>query len=97
MSGWTAGHAQIAALVERRHLEQVSGDAANGTYLLQQARQRLAGARAARSADHIVSAAPTEQTAIRPAHGIDDMTLSSAGQPAASPTSGEHIAHLEMS
>lgn len=53
MSGWTAGHAQIAALVERRHLEQVSGDAANGTYLLQQARQRLAGARAARSADHI--------------------------------------------
>lgn len=53
MSGWKAGHAQIAALVERRHLEQVSGDAANGTYLLQQARQRLAGARAARSADHI--------------------------------------------
>lgn len=53
MTGWKAGRAQIAALLERRHLEQVSGDAANGSYLLQQARQRLAGAGAARSADHI--------------------------------------------
>lgn len=53
MTGWKAGRAQIAALLERRHLEQVSGDAANGSYLLQQARQRLAGAHAARSADHI--------------------------------------------
>lgn len=53
MSGWKTGHAQIAALIERRHLERVSGEAANGAYLLEQARQRLAGARAALSADHI--------------------------------------------
>jgi len=53
MTGWKTGHAEIAALVERRHLEKVTGDAANGAYLLQQARQRLAGAHAARTADHI--------------------------------------------
>lgn len=53
MSGWKTGQAEIAALVDRGHLEQVSGDAANGAYLLQQARQRLAGARAALAADHI--------------------------------------------
>lgn len=47
--------------------------------------------------DHVVSVAPMEQVAICPAHSMDDMTLSSAGLPAASPTSGEHIAHLEMS
>ncbi|OOK65160.1 hypothetical protein BZL29_7767 [Mycobacterium kansasii] len=53
MSGWKTGRAEISALVERRHLELVSGDAANGADLLQQARQRLAGAHAALAADHI--------------------------------------------
>jgi len=53
MTGWTAGHAEIAALIQRKHLERITGDAANGTYLLEQARQRLGGAHAAATADHI--------------------------------------------
>lgn len=53
MSGWQPGRAEIAALIQRRHLERITGDAADGEYLLQQARQRLAGARAALKADHI--------------------------------------------
>lgn len=53
MSGWKTGREEIAALLERRRLERVSGNAADGTYLLNQARQRLAGAHAALTADHI--------------------------------------------
>jgi hypothetical protein len=53
VSSWKAGHDDIAALVERGHLERISGQAADGNYLVTQARQRLAGARAALSADSI--------------------------------------------
>jgi hypothetical protein len=42
MTSWKPGHTTIA-----------TGDAANGDYLLEQARRRLAGARAANAADHI--------------------------------------------
>ncbi|MFN6548618.1 hypothetical protein [Mycolicibacterium nivoides] len=48
---WKPGRAVIANLISQRHLERISGDAANGTYLLQQAAQRLSGARAALQAD----------------------------------------------
>ncbi|ORX11365.1 HEPN domain-containing protein [Mycobacterium xenopi] len=53
MSAWTTGRAKISALLQRKHLELITGDAANGSYLLEQARQRLAGAQAALTADHI--------------------------------------------
>ncbi|MCA2247569.1 HEPN domain-containing protein [Mycobacterium intracellulare] len=53
MTTWNTGRAEIAALLQRKHLERISGAAADGTYLLRQARQRLAGAHAARTADHI--------------------------------------------
>ncbi|WP_234998192.1 hypothetical protein [Mycobacterium sp. DBP42] len=48
---WKPGRAVIANLISQRHLERISGDAANGTYLLQQAAQRLCGAHAALQAD----------------------------------------------
>ena len=41
---WKPGRAVIANLISQRHLERISGDAANGTYLLQEAAQRLSGA-----------------------------------------------------
>lgn len=47
--------------------------------------------------DHVVSAAPMERSAIHTVQYVDDMPLSSAGRVAVSSTSGEHIAHLEMS
>lgn len=53
MSGWTQGHDTIARLLERGHLERISGGAANGAYLVDQARQRLGGARAALLADRV--------------------------------------------
>lgn len=53
MSGWKSGRAEIAGLLERKRLERVSGDAADGTYLLAQAHKRLAGAHGARAVDHI--------------------------------------------
>lgn len=93
MSGWKTGQAQIAALVERRHLEQVSGDAANGVYLLQQARQRLVGARAARSADHIgafelaYDATRQALTALLAQQGLRPTT---AGATSPSPTPQKH-------
>lgn len=52
-AAWKTGRTQIAALLQRKHLERVTGAAADGTYLLRQARQRLAGAHAARTADHV--------------------------------------------
>ncbi|KMV18321.1 hypothetical protein ACT17_11860 [Mycolicibacterium conceptionense] len=48
---WKPGRETIADLIERRHLERISGDAANGTYLGREATQRLSGARAALEAD----------------------------------------------
>ncbi|QNJ89923.1 hypothetical protein HZU40_00185 (plasmid) [Mycolicibacterium fluoranthenivorans] len=53
MTGWKPGHTTISTLVQSGHLERISGDAANGDYLIEQARRRLAGARAANAADHI--------------------------------------------
>ncbi|MBS4730567.1 hypothetical protein MSM1_20335 [Mycobacterium sp. SM1] len=38
---WQQGRDTIVLLIRRGHLEQISGDAANGGYLIQQARQRL--------------------------------------------------------
>ncbi|EHB48783.1 hypothetical protein MycrhDRAFT_5624 [Mycolicibacterium rhodesiae JS60] len=48
---WAMGRDKIAELLGKRHLEQISGAAANGEFLLKQARTRLAGARAAKEAD----------------------------------------------
>ncbi|MDD4866079.1 MAG: hypothetical protein PHQ28_02830 [Mycobacterium sp.] len=53
MTSWGPGRAAITQLVGNGSLEHISGAAADGTYLLEQARQRLAGAHAARTADHI--------------------------------------------
>jgi hypothetical protein len=53
VSSWKPGHDEISALIDRGHLERISGQAADGTYLITQAHQRLAGARAALSADSI--------------------------------------------
>lgn len=63
MSGWTQGHDTIARLLERGHLERISGGAANGAYLVDQARQRLGGARAALVA-HRVGAPSNSPTAV---------------------------------
>ncbi|WP_084020263.1 hypothetical protein [Mycobacterium avium] len=41
---WQQGHSTIVALIKRRHLEQISGAAADGQYVLEQASQRLASA-----------------------------------------------------
>lgn len=60
MSSWKAGHDDIAALVDRGHLERISGQSANGAYLITQAQQRLAGARAA------LRCAPTESLCVEP-------------------------------
>lgn len=53
MTSWKHGHNTIADLIQRGHLERITGDAANGNYLLEQARRRLAGAHAAHPADHV--------------------------------------------
>ena len=42
---WTPGHQTITDLLAVGHLARISGDAANGYYLLEQGRQRLASAR----------------------------------------------------
>ncbi len=39
---WMAGHTTITELLAVGHLARISGDAANGDYLLEQGRQRLA-------------------------------------------------------
>lgn len=41
---WKQGHATITELLDVGHLARVSGDAANGDYLLAQGRQRIASA-----------------------------------------------------
>ena len=52
-AAWSTGHDIIAGLIDEGHLEQLGGEAANGDYLLDQARRRLAGAHAARSVDDV--------------------------------------------
>lgn len=53
MSGWQAGRDQIAQLLQQRHLDRVSGDAANGYFRLEEARQRLSSAQALASTDAV--------------------------------------------
>jgi uncharacterized protein (UPF0332 family) len=53
MTAWQPGREIIATLIDRKHLERISGEAANGDHLLRQARERLAGARAAMDADRV--------------------------------------------
>jgi uncharacterized protein (UPF0332 family) len=50
---WRQGHATIALLVNRGHLEQISGQAANGDYLIGQARQRIASANSILQIDRV--------------------------------------------
>lgn len=50
-AAWPTGRTTVAELIDRRHLQQITGDAANGDYLIAQAHLRLAGARAAKDAD----------------------------------------------
>ena len=53
MTGWQLGHAKIANLITQGYLDRVSGEAANGAYLLTQASQRLLSARAILDVDPI--------------------------------------------
>lgn len=53
MTSWALGHDQIAQLIARGDLDQISGDAANGAYLLAQASQRLSSARTVLADDPI--------------------------------------------
>ncbi len=48
---WQPGHATIRDLIKRGHLEQISGQAADGTYLVSQARQRITTAQTIVEAD----------------------------------------------
>jgi hypothetical protein len=48
---WAMGRDKIAELLGKRHLEQISGAAANGEFLVKQARTRAWRARAAKEAD----------------------------------------------
>jgi uncharacterized protein (UPF0332 family) len=41
---WQQGRETVVQLINRRHLEQIGGEAANGDYLIGQARQRIATA-----------------------------------------------------
>jgi uncharacterized protein (UPF0332 family) len=41
---WQQGRETVVQLINRRHLEQIGGEAANGEYLIGQARQRIATA-----------------------------------------------------
>jgi hypothetical protein len=50
---WQQGHDTIVVLIKRGHLEQISGDAANGGFLIEQARQRLATATAILNVDPV--------------------------------------------
>lgn len=42
---WQPGNATIRDLIKQGHLEQISGQGADGTYLISQARQRITTAR----------------------------------------------------
>lgn len=50
---WKQGHTTIAELLDRGHLEQITGQAANGHYLMGQARQRVTTATSILQADRI--------------------------------------------
>lgn len=50
---WTTGHATITELLAVGHLARISGDAANGDYLLGQGRQRLASAHTIADSDPV--------------------------------------------
>ncbi|MBU8840226.1 MULTISPECIES: hypothetical protein [Mycobacteriaceae] len=50
---WMAGHTTITELLAVGHLARISGDAANGDYLLEQGRQRLASARVIAGTDPV--------------------------------------------
>ena len=52
---WTPGHETITELLAVGHLARISGDAANGYYLLEQAHHRLASARVIAGTDPIGS------------------------------------------
>ena len=52
---WTPGHETITELLAIGHLARISGDAANGYYLLEQAHHRLASARVIAGTDPIGS------------------------------------------
>lgn len=48
---WRQGHETITLLLRQGHLEQISGEAANGQYLIDQARQRITTAATILEAD----------------------------------------------
>jgi hypothetical protein len=50
---WQQGHATIVVLINRGHLEQISGQAANGDYLIGQARQRITSANSILQVDRV--------------------------------------------
>jgi hypothetical protein len=50
---WPRSQDTIVELLNRGHLEHITGEAANGEYPVLQAHRRLAGARAAQSADRV--------------------------------------------
>jgi len=52
---WTTGHDTITGLIAAGHLARIVGDAANGDYLLDQGRQRLASARLIAETDPVGS------------------------------------------
>lgn len=53
MTGWATGRREIADLLDRGHLDKITGEAANGDYLLAQARQRLDSAHTVLSIDPV--------------------------------------------
>lgn len=50
---WKQGHATITELLAVGHLARISGDAANGDYLLEQGRQRIASAHTIAASDPV--------------------------------------------
>jgi uncharacterized protein (UPF0332 family) len=50
---WQQGHEAVVLLINRGHLEQISGEAANGDYLIGQARQRIATANSILEIDRV--------------------------------------------
>jgi hypothetical protein len=50
---WQQGHETITLLIRQGHLERISGEAANGQYLIDQARQRITTAATILEADPV--------------------------------------------
>lgn len=86
---WQQGHETIALLIRKGHLERISGAAANGQYLLDQAHQRVA------TAAKIVESDPV--TAYNTAYdGVRQAATSLLVQQGLRPKSeGGHIAVVE--